>query len=68
MLRLEAEALVFVDRETGERYHHYPYYTIMCWGHTSNTFQFRLYQPGTKVEPVSVRTKQGDEIERVILK
>ena len=68
LLRLEAEAVVFVDRETGERYHHYPYYTIMCWGHTSNTFQFRLYQPGTKVEPVAVKTKQGDEIERVILR
>ena len=67
LLRLESEAVVFVDKESGERYHHYPYYTIMCWGHTTNTFQFRLYQPGTKVEPIAVKTKQGSEIERVIL-
>ena len=67
LLRLESEAVVFVDIDTGERYHHYPYYTIMCWGHTTNTFQFRLYQPGTKVEAIAVKTRQGAEIERVIL-
>jgi|EP00945_MAST-04E_sp_MAST-4E-sp1_P007103 hypothetical protein len=66
-MRLEPESVVFADLETREQMRHYPYYTIMCWGHTSNTFQFRLYQPGTKVEAVSVGTRRGVEIEVVIL-
>ena len=65
--RLEPESVAFAYLETREQFRHYPYYTIMCWGHTANTFQFRLYQPGSKVEAVSVSTKEGGKIENVIL-
>ena len=40
LLRLESEAVVFVDIDTVERYHHYPYYTIMCWGLRPTHFSF----------------------------
>ena len=41
-MKLNAESLVLDDSMTGERVASWPYFRILCWGHTSSTFQFKV--------------------------
>ena len=70
ILRLEPEAVVFtMEDSTGEReaFQHFPYYVIMCWGHSKASFQFRLFRQGSQVKTIVVNTKQGLNIEKEIM-
>jgi hypothetical protein len=70
ILRLEPEAVVFtMEDSTGEReaFQHFPYYVIMCWGHSTTSFQFRLFRQGSQVKTIVVNTKQGLNIEKEIM-
>ena len=68
-LRLEPEAAACprwrpVEREA---FQHFPYYVIMCWGHSKASFQFRLFRQGSKVRTIVVCTKHGKQIETEIM-
>jgi len=70
ILRLEPEAVVFMQEDsTGQReaFQHFPYYVIMCWGHSLTSFQFRLFRQGSQVKTIVVRTRQGVAIEKQIM-
>ena len=57
------------EDSTGQReaFQHFPYYVIMCWGHSSTSFQFRLFRQGSQVKTIVVRTRQGVAIEKQIM-
>ena len=70
ILRLEPEAVVFLQEDsTGKReaFQHFPYYVIMCWGHSKTSFQFRLFRQGSQVKTIVVKTRQGLTIEKQIM-
>ena len=70
ILRLEPEAVVFklVDSAgESEAFQHFPYYVIMCWGHSKSSFQFRLFRQGSQVKTIVVNTREGLEIEKKIM-
>jgi hypothetical protein len=70
ILRLEPEAVVFTQEDaTGHReaFQHFPYYVIMCWGHSMQSFQFRLFRQGSQVKTIVVKTRQGLAIEKQIM-
>ena len=69
-LRLEPEAVVFShagDPSNRDAFQHFPYYVIMCWGHSRSTFQFRLFRQGSQVKTIVVSTRHGKEIETEIM-
>ena len=69
-LRLEPEAVVFAHAGDGpnrEAFQHFPYYVIMCWGHSRVSFQFRLFRQGSQVKTIVVSTKHGKQIETEIM-
>ncbi len=69
-LRLEPEAVVFShagDPSNRDAFQHFPYYVIMCWGHSRSSFQFRLFRQGSQVKTIVVATRRGKEIETEIM-
>ena len=50
-----------------DAFQHFPYYVIMCWGHSRSTFQFRLFRQGSQVKTIVVSTRHGKEIETEIM-
>jgi hypothetical protein len=70
IVRLEPEAVVFqLEDSTGQReaFQHFPYYVIMCWGHSRTSFQFRLFRQGSQVKTIVVNTRQGLQMEKEIM-
>ena len=64
-LRLEPEALTLQPENEAKIF--YPYFIILAWGHSRATFQFRLFQEGTKMITVILGTSEGHVIEQKIL-
>lgn len=64
-LRLEPEALTL--QPAGDTKIFYPYFIILAWGHSRTTFQFRLFQEGSKMITVVLETTDGHIIEKKIL-
>ena len=67
ILKIANEALVLVHPELQKPLTHFPYHTIMCWGHSNKTFQFRIFKEGSDPETLRFGTDKGKELETVIL-
>jgi hypothetical protein len=67
ILRITNEALVLVHPQHQKPLTHYPYHTIMCWGHSNKTFQFRIFKEGSDPDTLRFGTDKGKELETVIL-
>jgi len=68
LLRVDPEALQFVDAKSMAVLKSYPYHEIPCWGHTREAFQFRAFlKEGGDVETIVVATPQGVQMESVIM-
>ena len=46
----------------------FPYHTIMCWGHSRKTFQFRIFNKGGDPTTIQLVSPVGSEIEQIVLK
>ena len=46
---------------------HFPYHTIMCWGHSNRTFQFRVFRDGSDPDTLRFNTSEGKQLETVLL-
>lgn len=70
LLKISYESLDFVKVDNGEALVQFPFQNIICWGSTSQNFQFRIFDfenPSTDLKNsgilISVRTSQGKQIE-----
>lgn len=69
LLRLSEESLDFVNMETKSPIIQFPYQNIICWGQSSRSFQFKIFDL-TKAEParrdsgalIELKTLQGEKI------
>lgn len=74
LLKISYESLDFVKMVNGEPLVQFPFQNIICWGSTSQNFQFRIFDfenPSTELKNsgilISMRTSQGKQIEEVTM-
>jgi len=66
-LRVHYEALVLLNLEE-KPLEFFPYHTVMCWGHSLKTFQFRIFNKTGEPTTIQLASTQGKEIEQTVLK
>eukprot|EP00941_MAST-03F_sp_MAST-3F-sp1_P004966 g4966.t1 len=76
ILRVDGESLTILRRSNNMPLRHFAYYTIASWGHTDDSFQWKVFnrpelKPGEREADCTTygfKTDKGDELERVVLK
>jgi hypothetical protein len=65
LVRIDKEALhILEDNASRAVWRSYPFYKIMCWGHTHESFQFRVFGPTAgELTMVVVGTREGTALE-----
>lgn len=77
ILRVDGESLTILNAENNMPLRHFAYYTILSWGSSPETFQWKVFNrpdlpPGSErnrnTKTFGIHTKKGLELEKVVLK